>query len=213
MKKEVLDKIIVGVTIFILVALEFYSVTTDSHYKWDFFFLLGLLFLVYGFRKKLRLHTFHLFLLAIFLVVHNLGTFGLYRNFYFGVEYDLYVHAFFGLLSSLILFRAYGMDVKKKPWYFVLMILGLTLGMSAFHELFEAAGALVLGKGEGVLFMGAGDIDEFDTQKDMLMNLIGAIVGVSGYFVFGRIRDAVKKKKSNEDIEEKKAAIGEELED
>ena len=59
----------------------------------------------------------------------------------------------------------------------------MVLGMSAFHELFEYAGAEILGEGEGVLFMGAGDIDEWDTQKDMRNNVLGALIGLIIYFV------------------------------
>jgi len=50
--------------------------------------------------------------------------------------------------------------------------------MSAAHELYEFAGAILLGDGDGVLFIGAGDIDQWDTQKDMLNNLLGALIGV-----------------------------------
>jgi len=52
------------------------------------------------------------------------------------------------------------------------------LGLSALHELYEYFGALLLGEGEGVLFIGAGDLDQWDTQKDMLNNVIGALIGL-----------------------------------
>lgn len=46
------------------------------------------------------------------------------------------------------------------------------------HELYEFAGALLLGEGERVLFIRAGDLDQWDTQKDILNNLIGGVIGV-----------------------------------
>ena len=58
----------------------------------------------------------------------------------------------------------------------------LILGFSAFHEIFEYGGAVALGEGEGVLFIGAGDLDEWDTQKDMLNNLIGGLAGVVVFY-------------------------------
>ncbi len=66
----------------------------------------------------------------------------------------------------------------------------MVLGISAAHELYEYGGAILLGEGDGVLFIGAGDIDEWDTQKDMLNNLIGSITALSasiGYTYFSRI--------------------------
>jgi len=154
---------------------------TDSHYKNDFFFLVALLWVVYGFRMKLNLYPLHYFLFAGFLVLHNLGTFGTYANFYFGIEYDMYVHLLFGLSAAAILFRGFGLNKNKVLWCMPFMILVLCLGFSAFHELFEFSGALLFREGEGVLYIGAGDIDMWGTQKDLFFNMMGAIVGLGIY--------------------------------
>ncbi len=175
------NRIILWITLAVLILIEFYSLTTDSHYKWDFFFLVLLLVAVYVIKDKIKLHPLHYFLLALFLIMHNLGAFGAYSNYYLGLEYDLYVHGFFGLMSALILYRTYKLVGPYKGWFKYLAIVAVILGFSAFHELFEYAGALLLGKGEGVLFVGAGDIDEWDTQKDMFNNLIGALIGLGLY--------------------------------
>jgi len=192
MKKELTTKIILWSTAIVLILFEFYSLRTDSHYKWDFIFLIGLLFGVYFLRKKIKLHSFHFFLFALFLVLHNLGTFGTYSNIYFGMEFDFWVHAYFGIVSALMLYRVYNLKGPYKGWFMYLAIIALVLGFSAFHELFEYAGAMTVGEGEGVLFIGAGDIDEWDTQKDMRNNLIGAIIGLGFYWVkesiFGKRR-------------------------
>jgi len=183
--KDGLNRVVVWGATLVFVLLEIYSVTTASHYKNDFFFLMGLLWVVYFYRKKLDLHPLHFFLFAGVLVMHNLGTFGTYSNFYFGIEYDWYVHSLFGLSASLILFRGFGLnkgDLKDR-WYSVWMVLVLALGFSAFHELFEFAGALLLGEGEGVLYIGAGDIDQWDTHKDLFFNFVGSVVGLGLYGV------------------------------
>lgn len=183
MNKEVVNKITLGVITLVFVLLEIYSITTNSHYKLDFFFLLGVFLMVYFYREKLRLHWFHFLLFGLFLVVHNLGTFGFYSNFYLGLEYDWYVHAFFGLSAGLILFRAFKLDkgVGDK-WHLVWMVLIVALGLSVMHELFiEFAGALLLGKGEGMLYIGAGDVDMWDTHKDMFFNFIGAVLALGVY--------------------------------
>ena len=183
MKKgeETWNKIIVWVTTAILVGLWIYALTIDNHYKWDFYFLMGLLWALFFLRNKIKLYPFHYFLAAAFLILHDLGMFGLYSNFYFGLEYDLYVHGFFGFLASLILYRTYNLVGPYKGWFMIVAIIAVVLGFSAFHELFEYAGALTVGEGEGVLFVGAGDLDEWDTQKDMFNNLVGALIGLGSY--------------------------------
>lgn len=177
------NKIILWTVSLVLIALEIYSITTNSHYKWDFFFLIGLLFAVYFIRDKIKLHPFHFFLLGVFLILHNLGTFGTYSNNYFGLEYDLYVHGYFGFVAALILYRAYNLVGPYKKRLMYVAIIAVILGFSAFHELFEYGGALTVGKGEGVLFVGAGDLDEWDTQKDMFNNLVGGLSGLTLYKV------------------------------
>ncbi|MCK4997797.1 hypothetical protein KAS08_05845 [Candidatus Pacearchaeota archaeon] len=95
MKKDIFNWIIFVVVAFGLIALEFYSVRIDSRYKWDAIFLFALLLAVFLLRKKLNINPIHFFLFGLFLISHNLGVFNLYRNFYFGIEYDIYVHTFF----------------------------------------------------------------------------------------------------------------------
>lgn len=131
------------------------------------------------------MHPLHFFLFALFLVLHNLGTFGTYKMFFLGLEYDFYVHTYFGFVCTLILFRSYSKVGYYKGWFMIIAILAVVLGFSAFHELFEYAGAELLGEGEGVLFVGAGDIDEWDTQKDMRNNLFGGIIALAFYGIYG----------------------------
>lgn len=178
------NKVILWTTTLILIGLEFYSLTTDSHYKWDFFFLVGLLWAVYFIGDKIKLHPLHFFLLGLFLVLHNLGTFGTYRMNYFGFEYDLYVHTYFGVVSAFMIYRTYNLVGPYKGWFKYVAIIAIVLGFSAFHELFEYFGALIVGEGEGVLFVGAGDVDEWDTQKDMRNNLIGSFIGLALYWSY-----------------------------
>lgn len=188
-------KVILWIITLVLVGLEFYSLKTNSHYKYDFFFLIILLWGLFLFRKKLRVHPFHFLLFGLFLILHNLGTFGTYKNFYFGLEFDLYVHGFFGFVAALILLRTYKKIGPYSGWFMYFAIIALILGFSAFHELFEYGGALALGEGEGVLFVGAGDVDEWDTQKDMFNNLIGGLLGLAVYSIYGAFKPGKRGKK------------------
>ncbi|MFH1802218.1 MAG: DUF2238 domain-containing protein [archaeon] len=181
---EKANKIILWITTILLIAIEIYALTLDSHYKWDFIFLVALLWAVFLLRDKIKLHPLHFALLAVFLLAHDLGVFGTYSNNYFGIEYDFYVHTYFGVVSAIMLYRTYKIAGPYKGWFVYLAIIAVLLGFSAFHELFEYAGAMTVGEGEGVLFVGAGDLDEWDTQKDMRNNLVGGIIGLTIYKIF-----------------------------
>ena len=108
--------------------------------------------------------------------------FGWYQTYPLGMEYDHWVHGFFGFVAVLMVLQAYYFYGVYPPAMIVIAAVAVLLGFSAFHEIFEFAGAMAVGEGEGVLFIGAGDLDEWDTQKDMLNNLIGAILGMIVFY-------------------------------
>ena len=72
-KFESHNKIILWITIVILILFEIYSLTTNSHYKYDFIFLMLLLVGTFLIRKKIKLHPFHYLLFALFLILHVLN--------------------------------------------------------------------------------------------------------------------------------------------
>ena len=168
----------------ILTALEVYAIVTGSRYKWDFIFLILILWVIYFLRSRINLHPLHFAMLAFFLLAHFLGMFQLYQTYPLRLEYDYWVHGYFGFVSALIVFRAYHFYRLYSPAFIVLATLVVILGFSAFHEIFEYVGAITVGEGEGVLFIGAGDVDEWDTQKDMVNNVIGALIGLTVYYFY-----------------------------
>lgn len=95
-----------------------------------------------------------------------------------GLEYDHWVHGYFGFVAALIVSRAYRHYGLYPPGFIPVATLVVLLGFSAFHEIFEYLGAITVGEGEGVLFIGAGDLDEWDTQKDMVNNVVGGALGL-----------------------------------
>ena len=178
------NKYVLWLFLAILFTFELYSISIQSSYIWDGIFLIGFLLFVYYLKDRLRLHPFHFFLLGIFLVLHNIGVFGLYFNSYYGIEFDTYVHFYFGLVSTLMLFRTYDSIVPIKDnriKYFALLV--MILGMSAFHELLEYAGGVMLGEGWGFLKAGAGDIEMWDTQTDMRNNVFGGLLAIALYHI------------------------------
>ncbi len=170
--------IILAFSTAIFIGLELYSITTDSHYKWDFIFIMLLMIAVFLYQKQLNLIAVHYAMFSLMLILHNLGTFRTYTMFPLGMEYDYWVHIYAGLILAFIFVRAMESHVTWPKAAIYVQVLIIILAIAAFHELFEYGGALVVGKGEGVLFVGAGDIDEWDTQKDMFNNLLGGCIGI-----------------------------------
>ncbi len=150
-----------------------------STYRWAIVFLAPMLWGLVAARRKLALHPGHFALLALALVLHNLGAFGLYRTSWAGIEFDSYVHYFFGVAGGFALARAIGYNFNLtglKLWAGTLLLI---LGIGAFHELVEFASTLALGPEKGMLKLGDGDL--FDTQKDLLNNLLGALTALGAY--------------------------------
>lgn len=172
--------LILVVFLAIFTGMEMLALRMDSHYKYDIPMCIILLASVYFFRDKIYLISTHYFLYSVFLLIHCLGMFDFYSIYIFKIEYDYWVHGYFGFISILIiinLLKNFGHNLSNLVINFMAII--IILGISAVHELYEFAGALLLGEGEGVLFIGAGDLDPWDTQKDMLNNLLGGLLGLA----------------------------------
>lgn len=206
MDKDKANKWIMLITLIPLIIIEILAIRMNNHYKYDFIFLVALLVGLYLLRKKIDLHPVQYVLASIFLLLHFFGAFGFYELYPLGLEYDSWVHGFFGFMSTFIILRAiHFRKIYKETFMIFIVVLTILLGFSAFHELFEYGGALTLGEGEGVLFIGAGDADEWDTQKDMLNNVIGGLLGIGVYIIFRKFKtgyflDNHKRKKKRKKI-------------
>jgi uncharacterized membrane protein YjdF len=146
-------------------------------------FLLPLLWLPYFARRKIKLHPFHFALFAIALLVHDLGTFGYYRRTFFGLEFDIYVHFYFGMVIGFVLYRAFNHFFGLTGWKLWVAVALFALGIGGVHELVEWASTMMLGPERGMLKLDPND--PFDTQKDLLNNLCGAVLA-SALYAFGR---------------------------
>lgn len=173
------NKVILIIFLLILAVMEIMALTMESHYKYDIPMCAALLVFVYMVRAAIHLSWLHYLLFACFLIIHCLGMFDLYESYPMGIEYDYWVHSIFGFISALVILRwLRRSDLHLKRTVRIASTLVIVLGVSAAHELYEYAGAILLGSGEGVLFIGAGDLDQWDTQKDMLNNVIGGLIGI-----------------------------------
>lgn len=166
-----------------LVALSLWAAPPGSTYKYSFLILGPILWLVYFFRGRLALHPFHFALFATAILLHDLGSLGFYRKQFFGVEFDLFVHFFFGVVAGFVLYRALSYFYGVTGWKLWLGVAIFTLGLGGVHELIEWSTTLIMGPERGMLKLDPND--PFDTQKDLLNNLAGALLATALYSIAG----------------------------
>ena len=153
------------------------AASPGSTYRYSFLFLSAAIWMVYALRRRLYLRPFHVGLIASALLLHNLGVFGVYRREYFGLQFDTYVHFYFGFCGGFILSNglAVGYGLRgSRLW--LATTLGI-LGMGAIHEMIEWVSTLALGPERGMLKTLAED--PYDTQKDLFNNMLGTLLSLA----------------------------------
>lgn len=155
-----------------------------STYRYAFLFLGPILWAVYFFRNQLALSPVHFAILALAFVIHNLGAFGTYGKFYFNLEFDTYVHYFFGFAGGFVAARAILVNLGFTGWKLWFGTVLIIMGIGALHELMEYASTLMLGGEKGMLK--TNDPDKFDTQKDLGNNLLGTLTALLIFNLFER---------------------------
>ena len=168
--------IIAAVASAVLVAMSLLAAAPGSTYKWSFLLLLPLVWLVYFLQDRLALRPSHFALFALAITIHDLGTFGFYRKIFFGLRFDCYVHFMFGLVSGLIFFNAASERLPLSRRFLAFAVPIVILGIGGLHELFECFTTILLGPERGMLKLRPDE--PYDTQKDLMNNLLGAIVAV-----------------------------------
>jgi putative membrane protein len=145
-------------------------------------------------------------LIFVFLVLHEIGAHYTYSQVpydawsetllgrsvsdVFGFErnhYDRLIHFLYGLLLAYpmreIFVRVAG---AKGLWGYVLPLL-MTMASSGLYEIIEWWAALIFGSDLGNAYLGSQG-DEFDSQKDMALATLGAILSLTVvYFVHRRL--------------------------
>jgi uncharacterized membrane protein YjdF len=156
-------------------------------YRFAILFLAPALWAVYFLRHRLHIHACHYAIFATALVLHNLGAFGSYQEQYFGLDFDTYVHFYFGIAGGFIVARALRCCFGLVGWQMWVGTAIVILGLSAIHELIEYGSTLILGPEKGMLKLNSPDA-KTDTQKDLLNNLLGTLLALAIYSTFRRFR-------------------------
>jgi uncharacterized membrane protein YjdF len=148
-------------------------------------FLLPALWGVYFLRRNLHLHPVHFALFAIAILLHMLGTFGFYQRSPFPLSFDIYVHFYFAFAIALILERFFRNYLDGHAWAARVAALMFMMGFGALHEIMEYASYLLLGEERGMLKPHTSYF--FDTQRDLLNNLLGTLTALMVIVVHDRV--------------------------
>lgn len=100
-------------------------------------------------------------------------------------HYDRFGHLMQGMIPAIALRELLlKTTVLKRGWFLSIVIISMCLAFSAFYEMIEWWAALVMGQGADAFLGTQGD--QWDTQWDMFLALVGATLGV---FIVARWQD------------------------
>ncbi len=157
-------------------------------YRVNPIFLLPLLWLPYWLRYRLHLHPLHYLMFAVAILFHDLGAYGFYQHSPFPWSFDIYVHYYFAIPVTMILYRGIAMSFPMLRRWQVSLTAGLCMmGFGALHEIMEYMSYLLLGEDKGMLKPSTSYF--FDTQRDLTNNLLGtstALLLIAAYYVIMR---------------------------
>jgi putative membrane protein len=145
---------------------------------------------------KFRLSNFSYLLIFIFGILHLLGahytygntpwgdlitqTFDLGRN-----HYDRIVHFIYGVLMVPVLIDLFKRYLPKNWFIKGIFIFSIAFAIGSLYEVGEFVVGVIVDPEAGLAFLGfQGDI--WDTQKDMSLQGIGALVGLVLFMPFSR---------------------------
>ena len=161
--------------VFVLVSLMPYA--RVAKYDYSFLFLIPILWAVYALRRRLSIRPLHFGLFAVALLLHDLGAFGAYSWRPMGLQFDWCVHFYFGLVGGLIVARALEAQFGTHGFVLGLLVVLVVTGIGGLHEIGEAASTRYLGQDLGMLNIGPDN--PYDTQEDLLANVVGACTALA----------------------------------
>lgn len=182
--------IISAIMIFLLLLLVIYGFSVDMSHRFganlsyglamDGIVLIIWILVLMRFFGNLNLNLEVYSLVLIGMLFHIAGDLYLFGKTLGPIEYDMFVHFFFGFVISLIVYRFLTSGrffEDHKFGLFLFVILG-TVGLSGLHEILEFFGYFFLGEGSGIFMYGVGDFGEYhDIAWDLISGFIGSLVG------------------------------------
>ncbi len=192
------------VALFALILWSIFSPVSLSDWFWEILPVLVAIPALFMLNSRFRLSTLSFLLIAIYLMLpvfnahyevarvpfgYTLGhIWGSSRN-----MYDRFVHFSFGALCVFPLMEMYLFVNKKKNFWSYFMPLSIILALSSLYEIFEWYSGSRITAAVGVSFLGSqGDV--FDSPKDMAMAFLGAVLVLSGVFIYDFFRKRKEKR-------------------
>ena len=159
------------------VAISLVPYASVTKYRYSFLFLVPILWAVYALRRRLSIRPLDFGLFALALLLHDLGAFGAYSWSVIGLQFDWCVHFVFGLVGARIVARALETQLGARGFGLGLLVVLVITGLGGLHEIVEAASTRYLGKDLGMLYIGPDNL--YDTQEDLLANVLGACTALA----------------------------------
>jgi len=190
--KNTITIISTSVAVILLIYFAYYSKRFESEWLSDNIVAIFVIFLFYFTHKKIEV-TEVLYPFALLIaILHNLGTFGFYSKGIFGIEWDFVTHLYSGIILSLITYHCFHKKLKIKTLTKITLTIFVVMGIGSITEIMEVLGTFIFGPGEGFFQYGNGDLGLFDTQMDLIYNLLGIFVGLGIYFLNFAIKNIRK---------------------
>jgi putative membrane protein len=161
--------------------------------------------LLVAFYRRLRFSNFAYTCLFVFFVLHEIGAHYTYsevpwREWFAALtggdgalagrnHYDRFVHFAYGLLLMPAAWEL--IQARSSPrglWRWLIPLL-FVMSHSVIYELVEWLAAVRFGGDLGVAYLGTQG-DEWDSQKDMALAALGAVIGLAGVALRGGVRSA-----------------------
>ena len=155
--------------------------------------------------RRLRFSNFAYTCLFVFFVLHEIGAHYTYsevpwREWFAALtggdgtlagrnHYDRFVHLCYGLLLMPAAWEL--IEARMSPrglWRWLMPVLFI-MSHSVIYELVEWLAAVRFGGDLGVAYLGTQG-DEWDSQKDMALAALGAVIGLAGVALRGGVRSA-----------------------
>ncbi len=144
---------------------------------------IGIILFIQIYHKKLHLAVHTLGALSVFAILHTLGVFvniggtRLYDILLFNIiKYDNITHSAGAILAVMIVYSLLrphlDLRTKHRPLAFSLILVVLALGIGAINEIVEFTSILI------GFATPAAIGDYFNNATDLVVNLIGALIGV-----------------------------------
>lgn len=164
----------------------------DPVYRSDWFLENIIVFLAVPYtlyiHRTVPLSSFSYTLVFIFLVLHSIGAHYTYSEVpagrwvsdWLGWErnhYDRLVHFLWGFLLTIPIFEILRKKVSRKVRAIFIFACCVIVLVGVLYEFMEWAAAVVVAPEAGTAFLGTQG-DEWDAQKDLLLNLSGALASV-----------------------------------